>query len=272
MFILFKVLLVPLWFVSLALAERLAPASPALPARRMVRNLGLWLGTVILSPLLVLPVTIFAAMHALAWRPDFFSGGWALLVDIIILDLWIWAWHRANHEVPFLWRFHEVHHLDETLDVTTALRFHFGEVALSAFVRGAFIFLLAVPLASVIIFETLILLAAIFHHSNLRLPPRLENALSKVFITPSIHWVHHHAVRSDTDSRYGTIFSFWDRLFSTTTDSLRRVDMPIGVAGVSGDRSFLLLLARPFLSARYKDKGQVSLRQTHATAPNRSGT
>ena len=260
MFILFKVLLVPLWFVALALAERLAPASPALPPKRMVRNLGLWLCTVALSPLLVLPVTFFAAHNSLNWRPDFFYSGWGLVLDIIILDLWIWAWHRANHEVPFLWRFHEVHHLDETLDVTTALRFHFGEVALSAFVRGAFIFLLGIPLGVVVIFETLVLLAAIFHHSNLRLPPRLENILSKVFITPSIHWVHHHAVRSDTDSRYGTIFSFWDGLFSTTTDSVRLKEMPIGVAGVSGDRSFLLLLARPFLRSDLKDKGRVSVR------------
>jgi sterol desaturase/sphingolipid hydroxylase (fatty acid hydroxylase superfamily) len=88
-----------------------------------------------------------------------------------------------------------------------------------------------VPLQSVLIFETLVLVAAIFHHANWRLPAGFEAALARVVITPSRHWVHHHRVRADTDSTYGTIFSFWDPLFRTTTPTRRTQLMPIGVEG-----------------------------------------
>jgi sterol desaturase/sphingolipid hydroxylase (fatty acid hydroxylase superfamily) len=94
-------------------------------------------------------------------------------------------------------------------------------------------------------FETLVLMAAIFHHSNLRLPGGLEQGLSRVIITPSIHWVHHHAVRADTDSNYGTFFSFWDRLFGTASPHPRVLDMKIGVEK-RPEKGFLALLVSPF--------------------------
>ncbi len=157
---------------------------------------------------------------------------WAWLpLDILLLEFWIYWWHRANHEWPFLWRFHEVHHRDRHLDATTALRFHFGEVALSAGVRALVIMAFAIPLTSVVLFEILVIVATVFHHANWRIPPALERALARVIITPSRHWVHHHRVRADTDSTYGTIFSFWDRWFGTTTPTERRLLMPLGVEG-----------------------------------------
>ena len=148
--------------------------------------------------------------------------------------------------MPLLWRFHEVHHLDCFLDTTTALRFHFGEVLLSALFRAAVIALFDIPIASILVFETLVLAAAIFHHSNLALPPGLEVGLSRIVITPSIHWVHHHAVQRDTDSNYGTIFSFWDRMFGTRSQTQRTLDMIIGVEG-RAENGFLQLIVRPFL-------------------------
>jgi len=163
----------------------------------------------------------------------------------VLLDFLIFWWHRANHELPLLWRFHVVHHLDRTLDTTSAVRFHFGEVLLSAVARAAAIVVLAFPLASVLVFETLLLAAAIFHHSNLRLPPRLEAALSRLVITPSIHWVHHRPVRADTDSNYGTVLSVWDRLFATRSPTRRRPDQPIGVEG-QAELTLPALLLRPF--------------------------
>ena len=125
-----------------------------------------------------------------------------------------------------------MHHLDRFLDSTSALRFHFGEVFLSALARALVIVAFAVPFATVVVFEALILLAAIFHHSNLRLPRRhSEAAGARLIITPAIHWVHHHARRRDTDSNYGTIFSFWDPLFGSRSPTPRDPDMEIGVEG-----------------------------------------
>jgi sterol desaturase/sphingolipid hydroxylase (fatty acid hydroxylase superfamily) len=194
--------------------------------------------------LVVLPITALAASHAPGWRPEFLSGWTGLLFDLLILDLWIYWWHRANHVLPVLWRFHEVHHLDEMLDASSALRFHFGEVILSALVRAAVIFVLAVPLSSVIVFETMVVLAALFHHSNLRLPKGVEHVLSYIIVTPSIHWLHHHAKREDTDSSYATVLSVWDRLFGSRSFTVRTVDMKMGVEG-RRERSFLGLVTRP---------------------------
>ncbi len=147
--------------------------------------------------------------------------------------------------MPLLWRFHAVHHLDRFLDASSALRFHFGEVALSCLVRAALILLLGFPLVSVLVFETLVLLAAVFHHSNLRLPARLEGPLSWLLVTPSIHWVHHHRVRRDTDSNYATLLSLWDRLFGSRSATRRSAAMEIGVEGQS-EETVPTLLLRPF--------------------------
>jgi sterol desaturase/sphingolipid hydroxylase (fatty acid hydroxylase superfamily) len=166
-------------------------------------------------------------------------------LDLVLLDAWIYWWHRINHLVPFLWRFHEVHHLDEMLDTTSALRFHFGEVVLSSLVRAAIIFVLAVPLSSVVVFEIVVLVSALFHHSNLKLPQKLERVLSFIIVTPSIHWVHHHAKRIDTDSNYSTVLSVWDRLFSSRSKTDRTVDMPMGVERMA-ERGLLGLILKPF--------------------------
>lgn len=245
-----KGLAVGLWIALFLIGERLLPAADR-PAEarglpRLARNTGLWLLNAGLSPLIVVPVSLWASQHTLDWRPDALRGGWAMLADILLLDFLIYWWHRANHQLPLLWRFHAVHHLDRFLDVTSAVRFHFGEVLLSALARAAVIMLFDIPLASVLVFETLVLIASIFHHSNLRLPHRLERTLAWIVVTPSIHWLHHHAVRQDTDSNYATILSLWDRLFGSRNRGQRRPDMAIGLEGEARDGGFAELLARPF--------------------------
>ena len=233
------------WIVLIVAAERILPAVARRGGwDRIGRNLALFGVNVVASRLAVIPLTALAAGFGPAWRPDWLGGGWGLLVDLLILDLWIYFWHRANHSIPFLWRFHEIHHLDEFLDASSAVRFHVGEVLMSAGVRAVVIIALDIPLTSVLVFETLVLVAAIFQHSNLRLPKRLEAVLSRVIITPSIHWVHHHAVRHDTDSNYGTTLSVWDRLFGTLSPTPRTPEMTIGVER-EHDRSLLSLLVRP---------------------------
>jgi sterol desaturase/sphingolipid hydroxylase (fatty acid hydroxylase superfamily) len=250
-----KTLLVGGVLVLFVLYERLRPAaeSPLLLRfgraglaawRRLWRNLGLFGLNLLISPLVVLPITVFAADHSIGLRPAWWQGWPGLVLDLVFLDLWIYWWHRANHEIPLLWRFHSVHHLDETLDTTSALRFHFGEVLLSALVRAVVIVLFDIPLASVLLFEALVLASAIFHHSDAALPAGLERALSRVIITPSIHWVHHHAIQEDTDSNYGTIFSFWDPLFRSASATRRFAAMPIGIEGLK-DRPFVRLILTP---------------------------
>ncbi len=238
-----KVGVLALSLVVLLFLERIFPAVKLrIFTERIFKNFSLAGLNIILSPFIVLPITLLAAQWQLPWRPLWFTG---ILIDLVLLDLWIYFWHRANHAIPFLWRFHEVHHLDENLDASSALRFHFGEVVLSSLVRSAVIILLGVPLSTVVIFEVLVTLAAMFHHSNIRIPQRLEKLLSVFIVTPSIHFLHHHALREDTDSNYATGLSVWDRIFNSRSAHTRMLDMPMGVEG-QGDVSLASLILRPF--------------------------
>jgi len=252
-----KNVLLACWLALALTSENIRPAAAVpLPLagygaawfRRWGRNAALALSTAALAALFVWPITLWACQHPLWHRPE----GWnylSLPVDLLLLDLWIYWWHRANHRLPPLWRFHEVHHRDQFLDASTALRFHMGEVAISACVRALVIMALAIPLWTLLVFETLVSAAAIFHHANWRLSPSLENRLARLIITPGLHWVHHHARQADTDSTYGTIFSFWDRLFGSSSRMRRAPLMPIGVAGEK-DASLWALFALPFRRIR----------------------
>ena len=243
----YKVWIVAAVFLILFIAERIKPYMSSIfyPVGRIVKNLLFWPLNIGLSLAVILPVTYWAAQHPLWTRPDAITGVAGLILDIFILDLFIYWWHRAVHEIQFFWRFHEVHHLDEHLDTTSAIRFHFGEVFFGAFIRAAVVMIFAIPFTSVVVFEVLVLAFTLFHHSNIALPRWLDRGLSKIIITPSIHWVHHHALRADTDSNYGTIFSFWDRLFHSKSVTKRFLSMKIGVEGLK-DKGFIKLLLSPF--------------------------
>ncbi len=244
-----KSVIAAMWFMLIFAAERRWPAAgvraPTAPLRRVGRNLGLWALNTALSPLGVIPLSAWAAAHALEWRPPWWRGGAGLALDLVLLDLLLYGWHRANHRVSFLWRFHAVHHLDRRLDSTTALRFHLGEVLLSASARAGVIIVLAVPLTSVLVFETVVLLATLFHHSALRLPPRLEQRLARLVVTPSIHWVHHRRRQRDTDANYSTVLSLWDPLFRSRSPTLRVAAMELGVEG-RDEATLPVLLFAPF--------------------------
>ena len=233
--------------LGLFLAERHWPAtSNTFGTPRLVKNFALAALNIIASPLIVVPLSAMASTYAPHWRPDSWAGWPALIVDLLVLDFWIYLWHRANHLLPILWRFHIVHHLDETLDTSTGLRFHVGEVLISSLVRAGVILALNIPLQTVIIFETMIGLAALFHHSNLSLPASLERLVSRIIVTPSIHWIHHHAIHQDTDSNYSTVLSIWDVILRTRSTTERTPELPIGVEHTH-DRNLLRLLLTPFM-------------------------
>ncbi len=248
-----KATIVGAWFVCFFIAERIARAAPPQGSYpRLGRNGGMWLLVLIASPLIVAPLTEWGVNHLIWRRPEMLTSGMAgagmLIISLVVLDCWTYWLHRAYHRFPAMWRLHEVHHRDEFLDTTSAVRFHLGEVVLSALLRLIPISLLATPLSTVIIFETLVLCGAVFHHSNVRIPPVIEGPLARLFVTPSIHWVHHHAVKSDTDSNYAAVLSVWDRVFRSKSPTKRTVDMKIGVEGIE-DKGFFSLMLAPFRKA-----------------------
>ncbi len=147
------------------------------------------------------------------------------VLAILLFDAWMYLWHRANHRLGFLWRFHRVQHSDLELDATTAVRFHAGEILISSVLRLAVIPLLGITVSQLLLYEVLLLPVILFHHSNVRFPEKLDHLLRPVIVTPAIHRVHHSRLRMETDSNYSSIFSFWDRIAGTFR--LRRDGRPV---------------------------------------------
>ncbi|AAV93842.1 sterol desaturase family protein [Ruegeria pomeroyi] len=212
-------------FVLFAIAERLAPRRMVHPRRprRWLTNLTISvLNTVTLRALAVgLPLlAVGAALDASALGWGLFNHlgwpGWVeVLLAVLILDFAIWGQHLITHKIPLLWRLHRVHHADTDIDVTTAIRFHPVEIALSMLLKIGLVYLLGPSALAVILFEILLNGTALFNHSNLRLPLALDAVLRKVLVTPDMHRVHHSVLREEHDSNYGFALSIWDRMMGT---------------------------------------------------------
>ena len=181
------------------------------------------------------------------------SFPWAqTALGIIWMDLTFYYWHRFNHLRPLLWRFHNVHHVDPDLDVTTSFRFHFGEVLYSTPFRVLQVGLFGVSPATYLLYEFLFNCATMFHHSNVRLPLALERLLNKVLVTPRMHGIHHSAVGPETNSNYSVVFSCWDRLNSSLRLNVPQAEVIIGVPAYlrPGDNRLARLLQLPILRQR----------------------
>ncbi|MFB6099001.1 MAG: sterol desaturase family protein [Salinibacter sp.] len=166
---------------------------------------------------------------------------------VLLLDAWMYVWHRINHVIPFLWRFHRVHHNDPTMDVTTASRFHTGEIALSSALRLGVILLLGIHLWELVLYETLMFAVVQFHHANVKLPNSVDRALRTVIVTPDMHKVHHSRYQPETDSNYSSLFSFWDRLGQSFRLREDPSTIELGLHGWDGaeDQSVLGMLRAP---------------------------
>ena len=156
-----------------------------------------------------------------------------VMAAVVLLDLAIYAQHLLMHRVPVLWRLHRVHHADLDIDLTTGSRFHTIEIIFSMLIKGIVILALGPAIFAVLIFEVVLNGMAMFNHSNVSLPPRVERIVRGLFVTPDMHRVHHSIILEETNSNYGFNLSLWDRIFKTYIDQPRKGhdDMTIGIPG-----------------------------------------
>jgi sterol desaturase/sphingolipid hydroxylase (fatty acid hydroxylase superfamily) len=216
-----------IFWVSLAILaglEALIPQGPA--ANRDVRwPTNFTLGAFNMAALPLIPVS---AVFAAQWAAD---NGIGILNILKLSDLWWWAivpaatvlirslssylMHVALHKIPTLWRIHRVHHFDMAIDISTGLRSHPAEFVLALLVAVTVSVAFGLDAGTLIAYEITDLVFSLFSHANVRLPARLDGLLRPVFVTPRWHLVHHSSYQPQTDSNYGTVFSFWDRLFGT---------------------------------------------------------
>jgi sterol desaturase/sphingolipid hydroxylase (fatty acid hydroxylase superfamily) len=138
-----------------------------------------------------------------------------MALSVVALDLIIYGQHRIFHKIPFLWRFHRLHHADPEFDVSTALRFHPAEIILSLLIKAASVALLGISAESIIVFEVLLNAMATFNHGNFKLPQKLDHLIRKLIVTPDMHRIHHSINFGEQQSNFGFNLSFWDRIFRT---------------------------------------------------------
>ncbi len=216
--------------------ERLRPLRRTVErkGRRVLRNLttgGIALVMVTpLQALLLAPVSRWMLAHHvgllnIVQLPRPVSVG----VAVVLLDYTLWSWHWANHRVPFLWRFHLVHHVDRDLDASTALRFHFGENILATLYRAAQIVILGASPLAVWVWHLILFASILFHHSNVALPFAWERRLVRVIVTPRMHGIHHSDYLNEANSNWSSLFSWWDYLHGTMVLSVPQQDVRIGV-------------------------------------------
>jgi sterol desaturase/sphingolipid hydroxylase (fatty acid hydroxylase superfamily) len=190
------------------------------------------------------------------------------ILAFLLMDWTFYYWHRLNHQLPILWRFHNAHHIDPDLDVSTGFRFHWVEIAYSAGFRAIQVGLIGVSLGTYLIYETVFQANTLFHHSNVRLPLGLEQLLNWALVTPRMHGVHHSQVQTETNSNYSVIFSWWDRLHRTLRLNVPQAKIRIGVPayGKPEDNHVGTVLLMPFRTQRnYWDGAEAATAQRNLT-------
>ncbi len=208
--------------------------------------------------LFFIPAMVWLAVKNQQWQFGInywidFKMWMEFIIGFLLLDYFIYAWHWFTHKVPLLWRFHHVHHTDLDLDITTAFRFHFGELIISFVFRGASVLLLGATPMLVIVYEIIFELATNFHHSNWKLNKRFERILNLVIVTPRMHGIHHSIIEAETDSNFSTIFSWWDRLHKTMKSGKAQDEIKIGLPDYqSADE----LTVKHLLIMPFKKKGK----------------
>lgn len=174
--------------------------------------------------------------------PAFLSAA----ASVALLDYTLFLWHILTHKIPAIWRFHRVHHVDRDLDVSTALRFHFGELLLSVPWRLLQVVLIGPSQAAFRLWQALLTASVLFHHSNVRLPPRMERRIGRFLMTPALHGIHHSRNPEETGSNWSSGLTLWDRLHGTFRRDSRARQVDIGAPGGPVPQALLSALALPF--------------------------
>ena len=151
----------------------------------------------------------------LQFLPDIFWLRTA--IGFVLIDIYMYWWHKANHKINFLWRFHSFHHKDQSMNSTTAIRFHSIELLLSYVVKFVIFPLFGLNVAAVLLHSIILFPVIVFHHSNTKITERADLLLRYLFVTPFMHRIHHSKLPQEMNSNYGSIFPYWDGLFRSYT-------------------------------------------------------
>lgn len=232
-----SIALVATAFAALLLLEIRRPLRGATESKlgRLLRNIGIGgIGAAAMMAAefpLTFPLADFCQRHRWGLLLHFALPAWlATTGAILLMDYTLYVWHVLTHKVPFLWRFHQPHHVDLDLDASTGIRFHFGELLLSIGWRSMQIAVIGVTPLALSLWSTLTIIEVLFHHSNVQLPLRVERWLNLIVVTPRMHGIHHSIVKDEMNSNWSSGLTIWDRLHRTLRLDIPQQKIRIGVA------------------------------------------
>ncbi len=247
-------------FLALLILETLIPLrrskrakSSRLLVNFLITGLSFGVGVAVMRPLALSGVAMYAETHGVGLLPWSGLPFWVQFgLGFLWMDFTFYWWHRINHVYPLLWRFHNVHHIDPDMDVSTGFRFHFAETFYSTAFRVLQVGVAGIIPFTYLLYELIFNICTMFHHSNLRLPFTLERWLNKIIVTPRMHTLHHSAVGPETNSNYSVIFRWWDYMHRTLRLNVPHKEVVIGVPGylLPQDNRVLGLITMPFARQR----------------------
>lgn len=174
-------------------------------------------------------------------------GSIEFVIGFLVLDFFIWLQHLLSHIVPWFWRLHRVHHSDITLDVTSALRFHPLEIFLSYIFKAFVVALFGIAPIVTLVFEIVLNAMAMFNHSNIRIPYKLESFLNRLIVTPQVHLVHHGDDQSFMFRNFGFNLVFWDKIFGFYREKMpSKYRLGLKQFRADDESGFFRLLFQPF--------------------------
>jgi sterol desaturase/sphingolipid hydroxylase (fatty acid hydroxylase superfamily) len=214
---------------------------------RVRSNLGLGLFNSIASSMFALVVADYSSLNYphLGVLKAIDSPIIVGILSWLILDLYMYGWHRSMHIIPLAWRFHRVHHTDRTMNVSTAYRFHPIEVLSSSIPKLLLVWWLGISPEVIFTYELVFTIIVALHHSNLALPVVIDRLLAKLIVTPNYHRIHHSQLVTETNSNYGSVLSWWDWIFRTRIDRPDPLNIQLGVSDESRELNIWQLLKLP---------------------------
>lgn len=196
--------------------------------RTPIKNIGLhYLTNFSMIAIAYIGFKVLGVALAVEWADRAQAKSWGLLnqfslpiwvsvpLTILLLDLIIYYQHRLFHRFDWFWYLHKLHHADTDFDVSTGIRFHPLEIALSMLIKIIAVVLLGLPALGVLVFEVILNATSLFTHTNINLPPSIDLKLRRIFVTPNMHRIHHSVKKEEMNSNFGFNFAFWDRAFGT---------------------------------------------------------
>lgn len=197
-------------------------------------------------------LTIAAVLHWI-WRQKIWLGflhfvklPWlSICISFLLLDLYLYVWHRAMHSFAFAFRFHKVHHTEISMNTSTAYRFHTVEVISSNIPKLFLVWLFGIGPMHLLIYELTLAIELVFHHSNWAIPKKLDKYLSYIIVTPNFHRLHHSQVFKESQSNYASFFSFWDKIFKSYSYPKFPEKIKLGLPQHSFDLNIFKLILLP---------------------------